>query len=333
MVHRSGVALLASLLLGALLVPAASLANTPGWQMSVVATPADAPCGAGIDFCGTVNPSAYVRFVVTVTNAGKSTISKAFLTDTIAGAPLSVTPSTGCNSTGQLLCSLGALKPGTHATRTIIQQMPTGISLDFRFEVNTAGVSGSDGGTSHGDTLKENGHFVLDNGADFVGGYILTNGDLSTGGAGGQSTTLTPPSGGIGVTIREVNNSVNPCNNGTAIGQLVELNVADGTIFATPFKTVLNIASGGLPPELALSQVKLCHLYDSGPKNGTAEALPLCASDAAPTTVPACFWPKWGGPAVVEHESHEVAGGDADDWTSLIIDVWDVQNGNIRGGF
>ena len=330
MVHRSGVALLAALLLGALLVPAASLATTPGWAMSVAATPDDPTCVTGIDFCATVNPSAYVRFVVTVTNGGKSTISKAFLTDTIGTAPYSVSPSTGCNASGELLCSLGALKPGKSATRTIIYQMPAGAgALDFQFEVNTAGVSGSDGGTSHGDTLKKFGEFVLDGSADYVGGYILTGDDLATGGVGGQSTTLTPPNAGIGVTIREVAGDTNPCSSGTPIGQLVLLNVSDGAVYSTPFKTVLSIATSGLPDELTLGQVKLCHKYD----NGTATFLPQCTSDAAPTNGHACFWPKWGGPAIVEHEAHEAAGGDADDWTSLIIDMWDFQNGSIRGGF
>lgn len=332
MVHRSGVALLASLLLGALLIPAASLASTPGWTMSVVSTPDDPTCATGIDFCATVNPSAYMKFVVTVTNkaTSKSTISKLFLTATYAATPYSVTPTTGCNPTGELLCSLGSLKPGQSASRTIIYQMPaTGSALDFRFEVNTAGVSGSDGGTSHGDTLKKFGHFTLDNSSEFVGGYILTNGDLSTGGAGGQSTTLTPPSGGIGVTLREVSGTTSPCSSGTPIGQLVLLNVSDGAVYTTPFKTVLSIATSGLPDELVLGQVKLCHQYDSG----TAKFLPKCTSDAAPTNGQACFWPKWTGPAIVEHESHEVAGGDADDWTTLTIDMWDFQNGSIRGGF
>lgn len=331
-----GTALLAALLLGALVVPATSLANTPGWAMTVSSTPDDPTCGAGITFCATVNPSAYMKFVVTVTNkpTSKSTISKLFLTSTYTATPYSVTPTTGCNATGELLCSLGALKPGQSATRTIIYQMPSGGSaLDFNFEANTAGVSGSDGGTSHGDTLRKSGHIVLDGSADYVGGYLLTGDDLTTGGVGGQSTTLTPPVSGIGVTIREVSGSANPCNTGTPIGQLVQLNVADGTVFTTPFKTVLTIAASGLPDELTLSQVKLCHYYDSGSKNGQAVELPLCAADAAPSNNVPCFWAKWGGPSVTEHESHEVAGGDADDWTSLVIDVWDVQNGSMRGGF
>jgi len=205
----------------------------------------------------------------------------------------------------------------------------SGSALDFRFEVNTAGVSGSDGGTSHGDTLKKFGHFTLDASPDYVGGYILNSNDLFTGAVGGQSTKVTPPGAGIGVTIREVTGTTNPCGSGTPVGQLVILNVADGTVYNTPFKTVLTIATSGLPDELTLGQVKLCHKYD----DGTSAFLPACATDAAPTNGHPCFFAKWGGPAVVEHESHEVAGGDADDWTSLIIDMWDFQNGSIRGGF
>jgi hypothetical protein len=325
MVHRSGAALLAALLLSALFLPASSLAKVPGWSMQVVATPSDSACGTGIGFCATVSPSAAVRFVVTIKNSGKSNIAQLYLTSTNTTAPLSVTPSTGCNATGQLLCSLGALKAGASVTRTIIYRMPAGAgSLDFRFEANTTGVSGSDGGTSHGDTLKTSGHLVLDGSADYNGGFILDNSDLGTGGAGGQSTTLTPPDAGIGVTIREVSGTDNPCASGTPVGQLVLLNVSNGTVYSTPFKTVLTIATSGLPNGLALGQVKLCHKYD----NGTATFLPTCASDAAPpTNGPACFWPKWGGPSSGD------ADNDADDWTNLVIDMWDFQNGSIRGGF
>jgi hypothetical protein len=324
-----GIISLAVLVTSALLVPAASLASTPGWAMQVDATPHTTSCASGIDFCATVNPAAYVKFKVTITNAGKSNIAKLFLTDTITGTPVSIAPSTGCSSSGELLCSLGALGSGKSVTRTIIYKLPSsGSSFDFRFEVNTSGVSGSDGGTSHGDTLKKSGHFVLDGSADFVGGYILDGGDLTTGGGGGQNTKLTPPESGIGVTIREVSGTTNPCSSGTPIGQLVLLNVSDGTVYSTPFKTVLTIATTGLPDELELSQVKFCHQYDSG----VAKFLVKCHSDASPGVGGApCFWPKWVGPFHGDHEPHRVT--DADDWTSLVLDVWDFQNGSIRGGF
>ncbi|HYK94748.1 MAG TPA: hypothetical protein VE011_02625 [Candidatus Dormibacteraeota bacterium] len=327
-VHRSGAALLAALLLGAVIVPASTLAKVPGWAMQVVATPADSPCASGIGFCATVSPSAAVRFVVTIKNNGKSNIAQLYLTSTIATAPLSVAPSTGCNASGQLLCSLGALNAGASVTRTIIYRMPAAAgTLDFQFEANTTGVSASDGGTSHGDSLRMAGHVVLDGSADYTGGFLLDTSNLVTGGAGGQSTTLTPPASNIGVTIREVSGTDNPCNAGTPIGQLVLLNVSNGTVYATPFKTVLTIATSGLPGEQEISTVKLCHKYD----NGTASFLPRCATDVAPTNGIACFYPKFGGTAHPDQEPHGIA--DTDDWSQLIIDIWDFQNGSIRGGF
>lgn len=328
-VHRSGAALFAALLLSALLIPAATFAKVPGWTMQVVATPADSPCASGIGFCATVSPSAAVRFKVTITNNGKSNISKLYLTDTMVGAPLSVVPSTGCNPSGELFCSLGALGSGMSVSRTIIYRMPSGAgSLDFRFEANTSGATSSDGGTSHGDTLKSSGHLVLDGSADYNGGFLLDSSDLGTGGAGGQSTTLTPPVSGIGVTIREVSGTDNPCGSGTPVGQLVLLNVSDGTIYSTPFKTVLTIDTSGLPDELELSQVKLCHKYD----NGSAVFLPQCSGgDVAPSNNVACFFPKFAGTHHPDHEPHGIA--DADDWSQLVLDMWDFQNGSIRGGF
>jgi hypothetical protein len=328
-IHRSGAALVAALLLSALLVPASSLAAVPGWAMQVVATPSDSACASGIGFCATVSPAAATRFKVTITNNGKSNIAQLYLTDTMTGAPLSVTPSTGCSTSGELLCSLGSLRSHASVTRTIVYRMPSGAgSLDFRFEANTTGVSGSDGGTSHGDTLRTSGHLVLDGSADYNGGFILDGSNLGTDGTGGQSTTLTPPDSNIGVTIREVTGTTNPCGAGTPIGQLVLLNVSDGQVYSAPFKTALTIGTSGLPDELELSQVKLCHKYD----NGTAVFLRQCAFDVAPASnETACFFPKFAGTHHPDREPHGIA--DADDWSQLVLDLWDFQNGSIRGGF
>ena len=78
-----GLVSITALLTSALVVPAASLASTPGWSMQVDATPHTTPCATGIDFCATVNPAAYVKFKVTITNNGKSNIAQLYLTDTI----------------------------------------------------------------------------------------------------------------------------------------------------------------------------------------------------------------------------------------------------------
>lgn len=299
--------------------PGIATAKTPTWSMAVVRIPTS------------VSPGAYAAYTVTIKNTGKSNIAKLFLTDTRPEHPYAVSPSTGCAATGQLLCSLGALGPGKSVKRTVVYATPsTGASFNVTFEANTSGVSGSDGGTSHGDTLRKSVSTALNGSADFAGGYIIDPGsDVSTGDGGQQKTTVTPPASGIGVTITE-SGSGNPCSVGTPIGQLTTLNVNDGATFSDPFKVVLKIPSAGnLPDELELGAIKLCHEYD----NGHALLLPKCAADAAPASGgAACFWPKFSG--IVAHPDHESHGEqDADDYNWLILDIWDYQNGGIRGGF
>jgi len=310
----AGSALLALMLLGT----GVATATTPGWTMNVTLIP------------GTVSPGAYAAYRITITNNGKSNISKLFLTDSITDHPYSVISSTGCNATGPLYCSLGALNSGASVTRTVVYKTPsTGTSFPISFDSNTSGSTFSDkGGTSHGDTLFTNVSTVLDGSGNFAGGYVVDpNNPFSTGGGDNQQTTLDPPVGGIGVTISEGGTS-NPCGTTNVIGQFTAINVGDGAVYTAPFETIFTIPTTSLPNELQLSQVKLCHQYD----NGTAVQLPRCAADAAPTNGVACFWPKFVGPTHPDREEHpgEV---DADDFTWLVLDSWDFQNGGYRGGW
>jgi hypothetical protein len=307
-------AMLSMLLLGA----GVASAQTPAWSMAVKLIP------------GTVSPGAYAAYRVTITNGGTSNIAKLFLTDSITAHPYSVIGSAGCNATGPLFCSLGALNAGKSVTRTVVYQTPsTGTSFNVTFDANTSGSTFSDkGGTSHGDTLFSAVSTTLDGSANFAGGYVIDpNNPLSTGGGDNQQTTLDPPVGGIGVTISE-GGTGNPCGFANTIGQFTAINVGDGATFTTPFETIFTIPTTSLNPELALSQVKLCHQYD----NGTAIQLSICAADASPGVggTP-CFYPKWGGPQ--HQDAEEVVGShDADDWTWLVLDAWDFQNGGYRGG-
>lgn len=314
LLHRSGVALLAALLIGFLIAPAVSLAKTPGWTMSVTAIPT------------VVSPGSYAAYRVTITNGGKSNIAKIYLTDSRTETPFSVTPSTGCKASGQLNCSLGSLGSGKSVTRVIVYATPsTGTSFPVTFEANTSGVSFSDGGTSHGDALKTDVSTALNGSGNFAGGYVVDAGaSFTTGGGDAQQTTVNAPKTGIGVTITEGGDG-NPCGTNT-IGQFTTLNVDDGNTLPI-FLTTMTIPTNTVPDELELSQVKLCHKYDSG----AAVLLPRCAADVAPTNGVACFWPKFAGPYHPDHEHHGET--DADDWTWLVLDMWDVQNGNLRGGY
>jgi hypothetical protein len=303
-------ALLAVMLLGV----AGTLAKTPAWSMTVVPIPTQ------------VGPGSYAAFQVTIANNGSSNIAKLFLTDSSGATPFSVSPSTGCNTSGQLNCSLGALNSHRSVTRTIVYKTNAAASsFDITFEANTSGVSFSDHNTSHGDTLRGSASTPENGSGDFAGGYVVDNSNFSTGGGDNQQTTVNPPSTGIGVTITETGGSSNPCGAGTPIGQLSTINVGNGAAFS-PFLMTLTVKTTSLPAELQLGQVKLCHQYD----NGSHADLPKCAADAAQATP--CFWPKWGGAHHPDREEHpgEV---DADDWTLLILDVWDVQNGSLRGHF
>lgn len=318
LLRRSGVALLAVLFISLLVVPAVSLAKTPGWTMAVTSIPT------------TVSPGAFAAFRVTITNSGKSNVAKIYLTDSRPETPFSVTPSTGCKATGQLNCALGALGSGKSVTRVVVYKTPaTGTSFAFTFEANTSGVSFSDGGTSHGDALKKDASTAMDGTGNFAGGYVIDAGSSFTTGSGDtQQTTVNAPKTGIGVTISEgVTGNGNPCSTGHTIGQLTNLNVDDGNVLPF-FLTTITIPTSSIPnEELELSQVKLCHQYDGG----AAVLLPQCAADVAPTSGPACFYPKFGGQYHPDHEFH--GESDADDWSLLILDMWDTQNGGLRGGY
>jgi hypothetical protein len=312
LISASVVASLALPLVGA----AAVVAKTPDWSIAVVRIP------------DTVQPGKLAAFKVTVT-MGRSNIPKAFLTDSRLETPDMVIPDTGCAASGQLNCALGALKRGESATRTVVYKTPTsGTGFPVEFEVNTSGVSYSDGGTSHGDALLSGViSTALNSNANFAGGYVADAGEsVETGSGDVQQTTVNPPTNGIGVTIVE-SGSGNPCGARHTIGQLAEINVADGTRYATPFLTTFRIPTSSVYDELELGDINLCHQYDSG----TAAKLARCAADAAPTNGVACFWPKWEGPYHPDFEFHHET--DADDWTWLVIDIWDFENGGLRGGW
>lgn len=302
-------ALLAGLLLGVGTVSA----KTPAWSMSIVRIPT------------AVAPGAYAAYRVTITNGGSSNIAKLFLTDTSGQAPFSVSPSTGCTASGPLSCSLGALHSGASVTRVIVYKTnPAASSFTDTFEANTSGATASDGGTSHGDTLRSTVSTPENGSANFAGGYVVDSSSFSTGSGDSQSTTVTPPTMGIGVTISETGGGTSQCGSGTPIGQLSTINVGDGGTFS-PFLMKLTIKASSLPDELELIQVKLCHQYD----NGSHVFLLRCAADRAQASP--CFYPRWGGAHHPDREKH--GEQDADDWDLLILDVWDVNNGSLRGQF
>jgi hypothetical protein len=281
-----------------------------------------------------VSTDGIAGYRVNLHNAGPSSIAALYLTTDISDKPVYILPSQGScqdKSLGKLNCELGAVKKNGDAWVTVAYDT-SGASDTFSviFLFSTTGNTASDGGTSHGDSKPLPASTQISTDSSYAGGFVIDPNDPITT-TSDQQTTVHPPKSGIVVTVAE-GGSGNPCATAHTIGQNVTLHIteSDGTqtISQTPFLTSLTIPTSGLPAELELSQVKLCHQYD----NGTATPLPRCASDAAPTNGIACFWPKFtGAHATHDNEVHGVA--DADDWTSLVLDMWDFQNGSIRGGF
>ena len=310
------VAMFALMLLGA----GGVAAVPPAWSISATPIP------------DTVSPGSPAAFSVTISNTGKLPIPALFLTDSRSETPLSVTPSKGCKATGPLLCSLGLLGKGKSVTVVVVYPTPvSAASFDVTFTATRINPFPwlrwwlHRGAFAHIDASAST---TLNSDPNFVGVYVVDkNVPITT--ASQQQTTVYPPANGIGVTIKE-GGSDSCANLANPIGEQVTLNVGGGTHFASVFKTSLTIQAATLPDELQLGDVKLCHQYD-GQTTGTL--LPQCASATGPASgEAACFWPSWGEETHRDGES-SASEHDADDYDQLFIDVFDYENGAIRGGW
>lgn len=318
-------ALLALMVLG----PGVTSAATPGWTMNVTTLPS------------TVSPGAAAGYRVVITNAGKSNIAKLALTDSRTEAPVSVTTSAGsCNSAGQLLCNLGALRSGASVTVTVAYLTSGASPFSITFEANTSGVSFSDGGTSHGDALRQTATTTLNSNPNFKGGFTLDTSaiatDQSLSGTNIQSTKIIPPTTGIGVSISD-----GPANTGTAcsqvpqtpIGEWSSLDVAQGTTFGAPFPVTLHILTSSLPHGFTLASVKACH--DLG--GGVTETITAHCPTGTPTAQ--CVSANLNHGTLAHCFYDEDSDHDADDYHCipasgyLEIVVWLLRNGGIRGGY
>lgn len=348
-----------------LLSVSGSDAKTPGWGFVDGFT--NQAVSTAAPFTGSptsVSPNAYVAFDVRITNSQKSNISALLMktdipitnplgdpiyifdatwTDatgsTVTGPARPCDPASGSYTSAPLSCNFGALNAGLSVTVEIVFQVPSTLGTygyGFNFLASGNGNTPSDsGGTSHGDTLKGPASVTVSSNSDFAGGFVLADGtSFSTATGDIQQTTVTSPANHIPVTLSESSGgTVSQCGTGTPIGQLVTLHVDKGEPFGTPtsgstFLTTLRIQTSALPDETELGQVGFCHLYDG---DTTDLPLPKCAADAAPAGNLPCFWPKWDQLSSAHDKDKNGDADDADGHLFLVIDVWDVRNGSLRG--
>jgi Domain of unknown function DUF11 len=328
------------MLIAMLLAPTATLASTPGWQMTVTTNPAASSSTDSSHVTVQVSKGNYFQASVTIKNSGKSNIAKLYLEDDGALGLYSATASRGtCRTTSPLYCDLGALSKGASVTVSVVYSTPAdGSVTGTMIFANTSGVSYSDGGSSHGDALM-GGITVGYAGTGAAGGYVIdANQPIGTSG-GNQQTTILPPTNNIGVTIQQQGATGNTACGTSGFGDLAVTNVGGGATFS-PFKTTLTYSTSLMNGETELSQVSVCHTYDAGHTPAFRSITQACNSSTAPTNAP-CINARFEG-QTGNDDRHLVRISwwqwvwvqgplDADDFTTLIIDVWDTTNGGLRG--
>jgi hypothetical protein len=363
LIRRSVSVAASAVLLFTLLAPSAVLANTPSWVMSFSSaipvasnvTPSSGTTPASETVA--VTPGSFFQTTVVITNNGKSNISKLYLEDNsgAGSAPPPITSSVlkdahtdqgSCTTSDPLFCNFGSLAKNQAVHVTLVYQTPSDSSdpnATVWLYANTSGVSYTDGGSSHGDVLAGSVIVSPVSTPGAAAGYAFDLSAISTSG-GNQQTTINPPTTGIGLAIQQTEFSgTTPCGT-TAFGQDVATNVGNGGTFSA-FKTTLTYDTSLLNPETELSNISVCHTYDR-PLTNPAKITTACSFDSsgAPTNAP-CINARFEGPTGSTSDDYPTlvctswfnchwvpAAQDADDFMTLVIDVWDTQNGHSLGG-
>jgi hypothetical protein len=263
----------------AVLTTSPSSAATPKWSMHVVDLP-DTVSGSGLGY------------QVTITNPGPSNISQLYLFTGTAQAPAYVDHPAGttCTTDGGLRCTLGALAPTKSAPATVTVTVAyaqaftdTGNPGNPEFMANTTGVSSSDGGTSHGDTLTPDNTFkptVISQNPDFAGGFALDTGaiannqNLSTGNQ--QATSVKPPVNHVIATVEDGPGVTFACKKVCVkpFGEWSRVNVDGGSTLSF-FPVTLTVPTSVL--SVKLNKVQMAHVDD----HGVVTILSQCAPGAA----------------------------------------------------
>jgi hypothetical protein len=249
-------------------------ASPPRWSMTVTNLPL------------TVGTGSAMGYQVTISNAGPSNISQLFLVTKTQQSPAYITTSQGtcaAAGSGPLRCTFGALNAKKSVTVTVAytaQFTDTGDPGDPVFQGNSNGLTFSDGGTSHCDTLTdphETGTLVSSS-HDFAGGFSLNNGAVSTDNdlsdSNRQSTSVEPPASNLVVTAEDGPSVSFTCKKicSKAFGEWSAVDVGNGQTFGTFFPITLLLRASDAPSNL--SQIKLAHVLD----NGTTVQLNQCTT-------------------------------------------------------
>jgi uncharacterized repeat protein (TIGR01451 family) len=214
MTHRNfrvlGALVLAATLLMTTLAGTA-VGSTPKWEASLVASPAKVTAGDA------------VQLIASFRNQGPSNISQLFLTlptpsnTTYVPGSLAFPSGVSCQeptATTPLTCSYGAVTPSTTSTVVTAVYLTAAdqTSASTTALWSSTGVTSSDGGTSHGDSLSRPVSITLvpfTTTQNFAGRFVRTASEFTVGNGNSlsnsnkQSTQVTVQIFGIPVTVED----------------------------------------------------------------------------------------------------------------------------------
>ncbi|HET7181581.1 MAG TPA: hypothetical protein VFI15_05055 [Candidatus Limnocylindrales bacterium] len=289
-------------------------AKNPTWGVSFQKLPT--AVGAGHD----------AGWAVTVVNNGPSQINdlNISVTSEIAGQLPSylsdLVVSTGFGETcgvtnGVEVCNVGSLPDGATVTFTVAFHVPTGTTGSFDLNVNLragTGDTGSDGGTSRGDTKTFTSSTGISSSNNFDGGFTVGSTTFETTGNLGrnnkQTTSLDTTDLNIPVTVTDGISSFacNLCSN--LVGEWSVLDVNNGS--SGPIKVTIMVWGGSVPGGVSPSDLYLIHADGTG---GYTIVDQLCDST---------------------HSNADcLAGTPVKIGNNYKIVAWLQHNGGIRGGF
>jgi hypothetical protein len=277
-VNRSRIGRVFGVFAAAVLVLAAAgfgtvSAKTPNWSIDINRLPTAVAAGNSAGYAVVVKnngPSNINALTLTVTPASTPDATPAYF----SGLTWSAGGATSCTSTGKLVCNLGTVNAGVSISFTVAYAVPssqTG-SFDVAFALRAGtGDTGSDGGTSRGDSFTKSASTGIASNQNFDGGFVVGDGSYTDNQTLGrnnkQATSLETTASLIPVTIEDGITTGVPCTGvicSKLIGEWSRMNVNNGTTFGTPFKVTLMVWSGAVPGGTKTTDIKFVHVLDDG---------------------------------------------------------------------
>jgi hypothetical protein len=325
-------AIISGALLGlALIGPAPTVAAQAGWEfINTQHLPTE------------VTPGKAAGYRFTIHNGGSSNIAQLYLTGSLDAAPVYLAGDSAADKLrvdqscfpkdAVLNCAFGALNADASITLTVAYTTSGTGTFDATFYLSSTGNTGSDNdpttgkGNSHGDSLSYTFSTRLSTNENFAGGFVLGTEpqtyEVKNGGVTRrniQSTAAIPSGFDIPVTVEDGPNV--PARTCAAVagafGECSKIEAAEGGDVTGGIKIVITVYWKSVPRNLNVNDVKVVHTWTDGLIEHVDTIGTSCGSGSEYL-------------ALLEPGCRD-ASFDAD--KNLIITIWTLHNGGVRGQF